>query len=136
MTAFAYEDDLVGRAHHRVQIPGLCGSLRRASHEGHLPGQSLPAVPVGGGGLIAGIAAYYKQLAPQTRIIGVEPFEADAMFRSLEAGRRVRLDTVGIFADGVAVQEVGDGIRVAAVDDPFGNKIGLIENPHFRLPNQ
>lgn len=65
-------------------------------------------VPVGGGGLIAGIAAYFKQLAPETRIIGVEPFEADAMYRSLEARKRVRLDTVGIFADGVAVQEVGE----------------------------
>jgi threonine dehydratase len=65
-------------------------------------------VPVGGGGLIAGIASYLKELLPTVKVIGVEPFEADAMYRSLEAGRRIRLPTVGIFADGVAVQEVGE----------------------------
>jgi len=65
-------------------------------------------VPVGGGGLIAGIAGYIKALRPDVRVIGVEPNEADAMFRSLEAGRRVTLDHVGIFADGVAVREVGE----------------------------
>jgi threonine dehydratase len=65
-------------------------------------------VPVGGGGLIAGIAGYIKALRPDVRIVGVEPFEADAMYRSLEAGTRVRLDHVGIFADGVAVREVGE----------------------------
>jgi threonine dehydratase len=64
-------------------------------------------VPVGGGGLIAGIASYVKALKPAVRVIGVEPFEADAMYQSLEAGRRVVLDRVGIFADGVAVREVG-----------------------------
>ena len=64
-------------------------------------------VPVGGGGLIAGIAGYVKALMPDVKVIGVEPFEADAMYRSLEAGRRVRLEHVGIFADGVAVREVG-----------------------------
>lgn len=65
-------------------------------------------VPVGGGGLIAGVAGYLKAVSPDVRIIGVEPFEADAMYRSLEAGRRVRLSDVGIFADGVAVREVGE----------------------------
>jgi threonine dehydratase len=65
-------------------------------------------VPVGGGGLIAGIAGYIKALRPDVRIIGVEPFEADAMYRSLQAGRRVALEQVGIFADGVAVREVGE----------------------------
>ena len=64
-------------------------------------------VPVGGGGLIAGIAAYVKALKPAVRVIGVEPYEADAMYQSLAAGRRVTLDRVGIFADGVAVREVG-----------------------------
>jgi threonine dehydratase len=64
-------------------------------------------VPVGGGGLIAGIAGYIKSLRPDVKVIGVEPFEADAMYRSLQAGARVRLDHVGIFADGVAVREVG-----------------------------
>ena len=64
-------------------------------------------VPVGGGGLLAGVAGYIKTLMPQVRIVGVEPVEADAMYRSLEAGERVRLDRVGIFADGVAVRQVG-----------------------------
>lgn len=65
-------------------------------------------VPVGGGGLIAGIAGYIKPLMPHVKIFGVEPFEADAMYQSLAAGHRVRLDDVGIFADGVAVREVGE----------------------------
>jgi threonine dehydratase len=64
-------------------------------------------VPVGGGGLISGIAVYIKQLKPDTRIIGVEPEDADAMVRSLEKGQRIKLDQVGIFADGVAVRQVG-----------------------------
>jgi threonine dehydratase len=65
-------------------------------------------VPVGGGGLISGIAGYIRALRPDVKIIGVEPFEADAMYQSLAAGRRVRLEHVGIFADGVAVREVGE----------------------------
>ncbi len=64
-------------------------------------------VPVGGGGLIAGIAVYIKQLRPEVKIIGVEPEDADAMDLSLKAGKRVMLDHVGIFADGVAVRQVG-----------------------------
>ncbi|MCC7082820.1 MAG: threonine ammonia-lyase, biosynthetic [Burkholderiales bacterium] len=64
-------------------------------------------VPIGGGGLISGIAAYVKRLRPQVRMIGVEPIDADAMYRSLAAGRRVRLPQVGLFADGVAVRNVG-----------------------------
>jgi len=64
-------------------------------------------VPVGGGGLISGIAAYVKRLRPSVKVIGVEPVDADAMTRSLKKGRRVRLDQVGLFADGVAVKEVG-----------------------------
>jgi len=65
-------------------------------------------VPVGGGGLAAGIAGFVKALYPGTRVFGVEPFESDAMFRSLQAGKRVMLDRVGIFSDGVAVREVGE----------------------------
>jgi threonine dehydratase len=65
-------------------------------------------VPIGGGGLIAGIAGYIKSLRPDVKVIGVEPYESDAMYQSLKAGRRVRLDHVGIFADGVAVREVGE----------------------------
>ena len=62
---------------------------------------------IGGGGLIAGVAAYIKRLRPQTKIIGVEAADADAMARSLAAGKRVRLDSVGLFADGAAVKYVG-----------------------------
>ena len=65
-------------------------------------------VAVGGGGLISGIGCYIKAIMPGVRIIGVEPFEADAMYQSLRAGRRITLDHVGIFADGVAVREVGE----------------------------
>src|SRR5476649_187089 len=65
-------------------------------------------VPVGGGGLIAGIAAYVKQLYPRVRIIGVEPEDAAAMYQSLQAGKRVTLERVGMFADGVAVRRVGE----------------------------
>ena len=65
-------------------------------------------VPVGGGGLISGIAGYLKVLRPDVKVIGVEPYEADAMYQSLAAGRRVRIDHVGIFADGVAVRQVGE----------------------------
>ena len=65
-------------------------------------------VAVGGGGLIAGIAAYVKSLWPRLQVIGVEPVDADAMTRSLAAGERVRLEQVGLFADGVAVRQVGE----------------------------
>jgi len=64
-------------------------------------------VPIGGGGLISGIAAYVKRLRPEIKVIGVEPEDADAMYRSLKAGRRVKLAQVGLFADGVAVKQVG-----------------------------
>ena len=64
-------------------------------------------VPVGGGGLIAGIAVYVKRLRPLIKIIGVEPVDADAMYQSLHQGERVTLAQVGLFADGVAVKRVG-----------------------------
>ena len=65
-------------------------------------------VAIGGGGLISGIGAYVKRLRPEIKIIGVEPVDADAMNQSLKAGKRVRLSEVGLFADGVAVREVGE----------------------------
>jgi len=65
-------------------------------------------VPIGGGGLIAGIAIYVKNMQPDIRIIGVEPEDSAAMRDSLQAGSPVTLDHVGIFADGVAVRRVGD----------------------------
>jgi len=102
-------------------------------------------VPIGGGGLIAGIAAYVKRLAPEVKIYGVEPVDADAMARSLAAGRVVALEHVGLFADGVAVKKVGaetfrlcrelvDGvIRVdtdeicAAIKDVFEDTRSILE---------
>ncbi len=71
-------------------------------------GMAAVFVPIGGGGLIAGIASFLKRLSPGIRIIGVEPADADAMKRSLEAGRRIKLEQVGLFADGVAVSQVGE----------------------------
>lgn len=65
-------------------------------------------VPIGGGGLIAGIAAYVKALNPDVQIIGVEPSDSDAMSQSVEAGSRIVLAKVGAFADGVAVRQVGE----------------------------
>ena len=65
-------------------------------------------VAVGGGGLIGGIGAYVKSLWPDIEIIGVEPEDAAAMTRSLQAGERIELDQVGLFADGVAVRRVGE----------------------------
>ena len=65
-------------------------------------------VPVGGGGLIAGIAAYVKYVRPEVKVIGVEPADAPSLLRSLEAGKVVTLDRVGIFVDGAAVRRVGD----------------------------
>ncbi len=65
-------------------------------------------VPIGGGGLIAGIAAYIKGKRPDVKIIGVEPADSAAMKESLAAGEPVTLEHIGIFADGVAVRRVGD----------------------------
>ncbi|KAK9289616.1 hypothetical protein L1049_007773 [Liquidambar formosana] len=102
-------------------------------------------VPVGGGGLIAGIAAYVKRVSPQVKIIGVEPFDANAMALSLHHGQRVMLDQVGGFADGVAVKVVGeetfqlckdliDGIVLvsrdaicASIKDMFEEKRSILE---------
>ncbi|QJD59297.1 threonine ammonia-lyase, biosynthetic [Pseudomonas sp. gcc21] len=65
-------------------------------------------VPVGGGGLIAGIAAYVKYLRPDIKVIGVEPDESNCLQAALEAGERVTLSQVGLFADGVAVAQIGE----------------------------
>ncbi len=71
-------------------------------------------VPVGGGGLIAGIAAWVKYLYPETRVVGIEPDDAPCMQRALQEGERVVLEQVGIFADGVAVRQVGqEPFRIA-----------------------
>ena len=76
-------------------------------------------VPVGGGGLLAGIAVYVKYLYPAVKVIGVEPRDAAGMYESLRAGRRVTLERVGIFADGVAVRRVGE--------EPFAVCRGLVD---------
>ncbi len=65
-------------------------------------------VPVGGGGLIAGVAAYVKYLCPEVKVIGVEPDDAPTLHSALAAGERVVLDQVGIFVDGVAVRQIGE----------------------------
>ncbi|MEO8332830.1 MAG: threonine ammonia-lyase, biosynthetic, partial [Gallionella sp.] len=64
-------------------------------------------VAIGGGGLISGVAAYVKQVRPDIRVIGVQPVDSDAMYQSLKTKRRVTLEHVGLFADGVAVKQVG-----------------------------
>ena len=64
-------------------------------------------VPVGGGGLAAGVSAYVKHLRPDIRMIGVEPEDAPSLYESLRLKRRVNLDQVGLFADGVAVRQIG-----------------------------
>jgi len=102
-------------------------------------------VAVGGGGLIAGVASFLKSVWPQVQVVGVEPCDADAMTRSLRLGERVRLEQVGLFADGVAVREVGaltfelarqcvdamvtvdtDAI-CAAIKDVFGDTRSILE---------
>lgn len=65
-------------------------------------------VPIGGGGLAAGVAAYVKYLRPSVKVIGVEPEDAASMKAALEANERVTLPRVGLFADGVAVRQAGE----------------------------
>jgi threonine dehydratase len=64
-------------------------------------------VPVGGGGLLAGVAAYIKYVRPEIKVIGVEPEDAACLKAAMDAGRRVKLSHVGLFADGVAVAQIG-----------------------------
>jgi len=75
----------------------------------HQAPRDLAAIflPVGGGGLAAGVGSVVKEVRPEVRVIGVEPVDSDAMGRSLRAGSRVALEHVGLFADGVAVRQVG-----------------------------
>ena len=94
-----YDDPLV------IAGQGTVGKEILEQHTGEL---EAIFVPIGGGGLVAGIASYVKAVRPEVKIIGVEPADADAMDRSVRAGKRVVLDEVGIFADGVAVKQVGE----------------------------
>ena len=65
-------------------------------------------VPIGGGGLAAGVATFVKFMRPETKVIGVEPADAASMKAAIEADERVILDSVGLFADGVAVRQAGE----------------------------
>jgi threonine dehydratase len=100
---------------------------------------------IGGGGLISGVAAYIKAIRPEIKVIGVQTVDSDAMARSIEAGRRVVLKDVGLFADGIAVKQVGketfricrelvdDIVRVdsdavcAAIKDVFQDTRSILE---------
>jgi threonine dehydratase len=83
-------------------------------------------VPIGGGGLIAGIAAYIKALAPEIKVIGVEPEDAATMSAAIQANEPVVLDEVGLFADGVAVQRVG--VESFKLCSEFVDEIVLVTN--------
>ncbi len=83
---------------------GTVGVELCRQHPGHL---DVVFVPVGGGGLAAGVSAYMKYLRPEVRIVGVEPVDAASMHDALQADERITLDEVGLFADGVAVKQVG-----------------------------
>lgn len=83
-------------------------------------------VPVGGGGLLAGMAAYLKQRRPDIRVVGVEPEDSSAMKQSLEAGYPVTLDHVGTFADGVAVKRVGD--RTFSMVRKYADELITVDN--------
>jgi threonine dehydratase len=85
-------------------------------------------VPVGGGGLAAGVAAYIKYVRPEVKVIAVEPEDAACLKLAMEKGRRAILPEVGIFADGVAVAQIGketfrvlrktiDGVMTATTDE-------------------
>ena len=100
-----YDDPLV------IAGQGTIGMEILRQHQGFI---DAIYVPVGGGGLIAGIASYVKRVSPKTRIVGVEPVDSNAMAASLAAGRRVTLEHVNLFADGVAVKQVGrETFRIA-----------------------
>jgi threonine dehydratase len=77
-------------------------------------------VPIGGGGLIAGVANYIKAVRPEVKVIGVQTKDSNAMMQSVQAGERVELADVGLFADGTAVKLVGEEtfrITQGLVDD-------------------
>lgn len=81
---------------------------------------------VGGGGLLAGIAAYVKAVRPEIKVIGVEARDAEAMTESLKKGERVTLDQVGLFADGAAVKQVG--VNTFALCQQYVDEMIIVDN--------
>ena len=81
---------------------------------------------VGGGGLLAGIAAYIKAVRPEIKVIGVEAKDAEAMTESLKKGQRVALDQVGLFADGAAVKQVGE--HTFALCQQYVDEMIIVDN--------
>jgi threonine dehydratase len=96
-------------------------------------------VPVGGGGLVSGLGSYFKQLSPNTKIIGVEPQGAPAMYESLKAGEIVTLDHIDSFVDGAAVRRVGDitfSIAKKVIDDMILVPEGKVCSAILQLYNE
>ena len=83
------------------------GTIAKEMLEQHPEPIDAVFVPVGGGGLLAGVAAWIKAVSPKTRIIAVEPQDSNCFDAAWKAGRRVTLPQVGLFADGVAVRQAG-----------------------------
>ena len=81
---------------------------------------------VGGGGLLAGIAAYVKAVRPEIKVIGVEAKDAEAMTESLKKGQRIALDQVGLFADGAAVKQVGE--HTFALCQQYVDEMIIVDN--------
>lgn len=96
-------------------------------------------IPIGGGGLAAGVGAYFKQVSPQTKIIGVEPAGAPSMQKSFDAGKVVELKKIDKFVDGAAVQKVGEitfEVCKQVVDDIIPVPEGRICTKILELYNQ
>jgi threonine dehydratase len=96
-------------------------------------------LPVGGGGLSAGVGAYFKTFAPQTKIIGVEPEGAPSMLTAIKAGQPVKLDNIDSFVDGAAVKRVGDAtfeICKQVIDDMHLVPEGKICSTILKLYNE
>jgi threonine dehydratase len=119
--AYAYATELAASSHaefvHPYDDPDVIagqGTVGMEILRQHADDIEAIFVPVGGGGLIAGVGAYVKYLRPNTKVIGVEPIDAPSMAMALAKNRRVILPHVGIFADGVAVRQVGrETFRIA-----------------------
>ena len=83
-------------------------------------------VPVGGGGLIAGIAVLVKQLLPNIKVIGVESKDSACLYHALKAGKPVNLERVGLFADGIAVKRIGD--ETFRICQQYVDEVVLVDN--------